>query len=398
MRSGNRLFASESFRKDKLIYLDNNATTRLAPEVRAALLPLLDEEYGNPSSKNAPGQRAKERVMMARQSVASALGAAQADVVFTGSATEANHHAILGALQHFNGTRRHIVSSSVEHPSTLKLLRWLEERGLTVTLLKVDANGALDLGELEAAVNDDTALVSIMWANNETGVIFPVERIAQLAKSRGALFHTDAVQAVGRLPLDWKHSAIDLLSFSGHKLHAPKGIGALLQRKNLNLTPLLFGSQERNRRGGTENMLGIVGLGVAATLLDMGAQERLGKLCDRMEQRIVSSVSFASINGRHAPRVGNTSNIQFGELNAEALLVHLERAGIIASNGAACQAGGSHASHVLTAMGLNQTAARASLRFSLSRYNSDAEIERATGVIIATALELAWQDSELNVF
>jgi cysteine desulfurase len=381
-----------------MIYLDNNATTSLAPQVRAALLPLLDEEYGNPSSKNAPGQRAKERVMMARHSIASALGATPAEIIFTGSATEANHHAILGALQHFGGARRHIVSSAVEHPSTLRLLRSLEQRGHPVTLLKVDANGALNLNELEAAVGDDTALVSIMWANNETGVIFPVERIAQLAKSRGALFHTDAVQAVGRLPLDWKNSAIDLLSFSGHKLHAPKGIGALLLRKGLNLTPLLFGSQERNRRGGTENMLGIVGLGVAATLLHCAAQDRLGRLCGQMENRIVSSVHFARINGRYAPRIGNTSNIQFGELNAEALLAHLERAGVIASIGAACQAGGSHPSHVLTAMGLSQDAARASLRFSLSRYSSDAEIERATEAIIAAALELAWQDSELTVF
>lgn len=381
-----------------MIYLDNNATTRLAPEARAAMLPLLDDEYGNPSSKNSAGQRAKERVMAARQSVATALDATPAEIIFTGSATEANHHAILGALQHFGGARRHIVSSAVEHPSTLKLLGWLKDHGHPVTLLSVDANGALNMDELEAAVGDDTALVSIMWANNETGVIFPVEQIAQFAKARGALFHTDAVQAVGRLPLVWKNSAIDLLSFSGHKLHAPKGIGALLMRKGLNLPPLLFGNQERNRRGGTENMLGIVGLGIAASLLDLTAQERLGRLRERMENRILSNVPQARINGELAPRVCNTSNIQFGELNAEALLIRLERAGVIASSGAACQAGGNQASHVLSAMGLHKNAAQASLRFSLSRYSGDAEIERATEAIITSALELAWQDDAQTVF
>jgi cysteine desulfurase len=379
-----------------LIYLDNNATTRLAPEVSAALLPLLGQEYGNPSSKNVLGQRASERVMAARQRVAGALGATPAELVFTGSATEANHQAILGALR-CSGARRHIVSSAVEHPATLKLLGWLQEHGHPVTLLAVDGNGMLDMDALDEAVGDDTALVSIMWANNETGVIFPVEQIAQLAKARGALFHTDAVQAVGRLPVDWKNSAIDLLSFSGHKLHAPQGIGALLLRKGLSLAPLLFGSQERNRRGGTENMLGIVGLGVAATLLDGVSQEHMGSLRERMEQQIVGSVPHARINGAGAPRVSNTSNIQFGALNAEALLIHLERAGIIASSGAACQAGGSQASHVLTAMGLDTQAARASLRFSLSRYSSEAEIEQATRAVIAAALELAWQDSAQTV-
>jgi cysteine desulfurase len=285
----------------------------------------------------------------------------------------------------------------VEHPATLKLLGWLQEHGHPVTLLAVDGNGMLDMDEVDAAINEDTALVSIMWANNETGVIFPVEQIAQLAKARGALFHTDAVQAVGRVPLAWNNSAIDLLSFSGHKLHAPQGIGALLLRKGLSLSPLLFGSQERNRRGGTENMLGIVGLGVAASLLDVADQQRLGRLRERMEQQITGSVPHARVNGAGAPRVGNTSNIQFGTLNAEALLVHLERAGIIAASGAACQAGANQASHVLTAMGRDKQAARASLRFSLSRYSSEAEIEQATRAIIAAALELAWQDSAQTV-
>lgn len=379
-----------------MIYLDNNATTGLAPEVRDALLSFLDGEYGNPSSKNAPGQRAKESVMAARQAISATLEAAPAELIFTGSATESNHTAILGALRQSIG-RRHIVSTEVEHPSTLKLLRWLENQGMTLTLIPVDTHGALDMAALDAAITDATALVSVMWANNETGVVYPVEEIAQLAKSRGALFHTDAVQALGRLPLVWKQSAIDLLSFSGHKLHAPQGIGGLLVRRGLNIPPLLFGSQERNRRGGTENVMGIAGLGVAAKLLDAAEHSRLESLRNQMEIQICSALPFARINGMNAPRVANTSNIQFGELNSEALLLHLERAGIIASSGAACQSGGNQPSHVLTAMGLDKTAAQASLRFSLSRYTTAEEMERATASIITTALALEWQRIDQSV-
>jgi len=379
-----------------MIYLDNNATTRIAPEVRDAMLPFLDEVWGNPSSHNAPGQRAKEALVAARRAVAGALHASPAEVVFTSGATESNHAAILGALAHFKGQRHHIVTTSVEHPSAIKLLRHLEKQGVEITLVGVDEHGMLDLPMLDAAITHDTALVSVMWANNETGVISPVEEIAHLAKLHGALFHTDAVQAIGRLPLDWGGSAIDLLSFSGHKLHAPKGVGALLQRKGLNLLPLLHGSQERTRRGGTENMLGIAGLGAAMMLLDISSQPSLQALRDLLEQRITSTLPFARINGAGTPRVANTSNLDFGELNGEALLLQLERAGVIASLGSACQSGGNQPSHVLSAMGLEHAHAMSSLRFSLSRYTTAEEIEQAAAIIIAAARALHPEQSVLS--
>lgn len=373
-----------------MIYLDNNATTRIAPEVRAAMLPFLEDSYGNPSSQNALGQHAKETVLAARRAVANALHAAPAEVVFTSGATESNHTAILGALAHFNGQRRHIVASAVEHPSTLKLLQALEAQGVAVTLIGVDESGMLDLDALDAAISHDTALVTAMWANNETGVIFPVEEIAHLSKLHGALFHSDAVQAVGRLPIDWSASNIDLLSFSGHKLHAPKGIGALLVRKGLNLPPLLHGSQERNRRGGTENVMAIAGLG-AAMLLEQPEQATIAAMRDLFERRITEALPFARVNGSVAPRTANTSNIRFGGLDGEALLLKLERAGLIAGSGSACQSGGSQPSHVLSAMGITTAEAKASLRFSLSRYTMPGEVEHAADLVVSTARELAAQ-------
>lgn len=377
-----------------MIYLDNNATTCLAPEVRAAMLPFLDETWGNPSGQNALARHARESVLAARRAVADALRAAPAEVVFTSCATESNHAAILGALAHFSGRRRHIVASTVEHPSTLKLLQALEKQGVEITLVGVDEHGMLDLAALDAAITHDTALVSVMWANNETGVVFPVEEIAHLARLHGALFHTDAVQAVGRLPLDWRESSIDLLSFSGHKLHAPKGVGALLLRKGLDLPPLLHGSQERNRRGGTENVMGIAGLGAAMPLIDTTQQSRLQALRDLLEQRITAALPFAGVNGAGAPRTANTGNICFGELNGEALLLQLERAGVVAASGSACQSGGTQPSHVLGAMGIDGARAKASLRFSLSRYTTVEEIETAASIVVAAARELAAQHLE----
>ncbi|MBI1175239.1 MAG: aminotransferase class V-fold PLP-dependent enzyme [Sideroxydans sp.] len=374
-----------------MIYLDNNATTRIAPEVRAAMLPFLDEAYGNPSSQNALGQHAKAAVLAARQAIATSLGASPAEIIFTSGATEGNHAAITGAVGYFRGQRRQVVASAVEHPSTLKLLQALQQQGIEITLVPVDEHGMLDMAMLDAAISHETALVSVMWANNETGVVFPVEEIAQLAKQRGALFHTDAVQAIGRLPLTWRHSAIDLLSFSGHKLHAPKGIGGLLLRKGLNLPPLFHGSQERNRRGGTENVMAIAGLGAAATLLDSAHPPGLQQLRDRLERHITTALPGARINGGLSPRIANTSNIEFAGINGEALLLQLERAGVIASIGSACQSGGNRPSHVLSAMGMADEAAKSSLRFSLSRYTSADEIELASATILAAASRLAQQ-------
>lgn len=370
-----------------MIYLDNNATTALAPEVKSAMLPFLDGEYGNPSSHNALGKRAREAVIAARQSIAQHLAAAPAEVVFTSGATESNHVAILGALDYFRGKRRHIVSTAVEHPSTLKLLEALAERGVKITLIGVDENGQLDLAAMKAAIDDDTALVSAMWVNNETGVIFPVEKIAELAKNRGALFHTDAVQGAFRLPSCWENGDIDLLSFSAHKLHAPKGIGVLLQRKGVDLPPLFYGSQERHRRGGTENVMGIAALGVAATL-SYPTQE-IAALRDLLESRITALLPFSRVNGSRADRICNTSSITFGVMNGEELLQKLERAGVVAALGSACQSGGNQPSHVLTAMKMNETNARSTLRFSLSRYSKIDELEQACAIITAAACEIS---------
>ncbi len=359
------------------VYLDNNATTAVAPECVAPVLECLCASWGNPSSKHAVGEAAKSRVIAARASVATLLNATPAEIVFTASGTESNHLAIHGALAARPG-RTHIVTSAVEHPATLALLAQLETQGVQVTRLPVDANGGLDLAALDTAITPDTALVSLMWANNETGVLFPVAEAARMARSKGALFHTDAVQAAAKLAIDLAQLPADLLSVSGHKLHAPKGVGALFVRKGLKLQPMLFGHQERNRRGGTENVPGIVGMGVACELaaqaLDKAAA--MSALRDRFEAGVLARFPLASINGGRSERVANTSSVRFGELEAEVILDKLDRAGICASSGAACTAAGSAPSHVLRAMGLTEAQARATIRFSLSRYTTAAEIDR----------------------
>lgn len=371
------------------IYLDHNATTRPAPACVAAMLACLEADWGNPSSKHGRGQRAKQRVLEARGRVARLLGAQPAEIVFTGSATEANHAAILGALQLDPG-RRHIVASAVEHPATLALLRHLEAQGrAALTLLPVDRQGRLDLAGLERAITPATALVSLMWANNETGVLFPVEQAAALARAKGALFHTDAVQAAGKLAIDLGRLPIDLLTLSGHKLHGPQGIGALFVRKGPKWPPVLFGHQERGRRGGTENVAAIAGLGVAAELaaqwLAAGGPPQMAALRDRLEQGIRARVPRAAVNGGEAPRLAHTANLRFPGLDGEVILDRLDRAGIRASAGSACAAGGSEPSHVLTAMGLNRAEAAASIRFSLGRHTTAAEIERVLELLPAAA-------------
>ena len=366
-----------------IIYLDNNATTRVAPECLDAVLACLRDEYGNPSSKHAAGDRARRLVNEARAQVAELLGAQPAEIVFTSGGTESNHLAILGALAR-DPQRQHVIASAVEHPSTLLLLRHLESHGVRVTLLPVDALGRLDPAAIEAAIEPDTALISLLWANNETGVLFPVEQAARIARASNVLLHLDAVQAVGKLPVDLRQLPADLLSLSGHKLHAPKGVGALFVRKGLKLPPLLFGHQERARRGGTENVPAIAGLGIAATLaaetleIDM---DSMTALRNRLEQGVRERLPFASVNGGDAVRVANTSNIRFGDLVGEALAARLDSAGVSVALGAACTAGSSAPSHVLTAMGLGADAALASVRFSLSRYTTGAEIERVLDLL-----------------
>lgn len=365
------------------IYLDNNATTRVAPECLDATLACLRDVYGNPSSKHHAGERARRLVNEARAQVAELLCAAPAEVVFTSGGTESNHLAILGALAR-DPARDHIVTSAVEHPSTLLLLRHLETHGVRVTYLPVDAHGQLDPAALAVAIAPDTALVTLLWANNETGVLFPVETMAQIAQSKGVLLHLDAVQAAGKVDIDLKHLPADLLSLSGHKLHAPKGAGALFVRKGLKFAPLLFGHQERGRRGGTENVPGIVGFGIACVLAVESRENDvicMAILRDRLERGILECVPFAAVNGADTARVVNTTNIRFGDLSAEALADRLDRAGICVALGAACSAGSSEPSHVLTAMGLDRRAALASIRFSLSRYTTAAEINRVLDVL-----------------
>jgi cysteine desulfurase len=363
--------------QDTTIYLDNNATTALAPECVGPVFTCLCNSYGNPSSKHGAGARAKVQVEQARAAVARMLNAVPAEIVFTASGTESNHLAILGALA-ANPGKRHVVVSAVEHPSTLRLLSHLEADGVSVTQLPVGREGELDLAALENAIVPDTALVSLMWANNETGVLFPVAEAARIAKSKGVLFHTDAVQAAGKLAIDLAQVPADLLSISGHKFHAPKGVGALFVRKGLKLSPMLFGHQERNRRGGTENVPGIVGMGMACELITTELQAKAAAMIalrDRFESGVLARIPFAVINGGSSPRVANTSSVRFGTLEAEAIIDKLDKAGIHVSSGAACTAGGSAPSHVLSAMGLSEAKARATIRFSVSRYTTKAEID-----------------------
>lgn len=360
-----------------LVYADNNATTPLAPEVLAAMTACLADCYGNPSSKHRIGEAAKQMVMNARSQVAALLGASPAEIVFTGSATESNHLAILGALAR-DRSRRHLVTTAVEHPSTRLLLDQLATEGVTVSEIGVDAGGLPDMDALAAAITPQTALVSMMWANNETGAILPVEMAAALAARHGVAFHTDAVQAVAHVPIDLRRVPLDLLSLSGHKLHAAKGIGVLFVRKGFKLPPLLCGHQERGRRGGTENVAAIVGLGVAADLLRSSieaAGNPVVALRDRLELGILRQFPFAGINGGSVPRLANTSNIRFGEIDAEIILDRLDKAGICASSGSACSAGGTEPSHVLLAMGQSRAKALAAVRFSLSRYSTVAEVD-----------------------
>lgn len=373
----------------EMIYLDNNATTPVAPECVDAMLACLRDSYGNPSSKHRSGGEAKQLVGEARSQVAAMLGATPPEIVFTSSGTESNHAAIMGALA-LNPDKHHIVTSTVEHPSSLLLLRHLETQGVRVTYLAVDKQGCLDLNKLEQATTRDTALVTMMWANNETGVLFPIEQAVAIARKHGALFHTDAVQAAGKIHIDLGRTPVDLLSLSGHKFHAPKGVGALFVRKGIKLPPLFFGHQERGRRGGTENVPAIVGMGVASKLAVQGMDDELTRvkaLRNRLETAILTQIPFATVNGMGAERVPNTTNITFGALDSEMLLDRLDKTGIFASSGAACTAGGSEPSHVLTAMGLGRTAAMASIRFSLSRYIAGSMIDRALEVLLAAVQE-----------
>ena len=373
------------------IYFDHNATTPLAPEALEAMLPYLREAFGNPSSPHRFAEAPAAAVRAARAQVATLFKVPAKDIHFTSGATESIHWAIQGALA-LRPERRHLITSAVEHPAVLKLCRHLEQQGVAVTYLPVDREGRLRLHYLEAALRPDTALVSLMGANNETGVLFPIEAIAELTRAREVLLHVDAAQTAGKQPIDLARVPIDLLSFSGHKLHAPKGIGALYIRSGLNLPPLFFGTQERGRRGGSLNVPAIAGLGEACRLAGEAMGESasaVATLRDRLEAGVRALFPAARINGAAAERLAGTSNISFPGYDGEAIVQRLDRAGVAVANGAACVAGGSQASHVLMAMHKDEALANSAVRFSFSRYNTMAEVDAALAALASALSDLA---------
>ncbi|KST63419.1 cysteine desulfurase NifS [Mastigocoleus testarum] len=370
--------------ENNCIYLDNNATTKVDPAVVEAMMPYITEYYGNPSSMHTFGGQVSKAIRQAREKVAALIGAEESEIIFTSGGTEGDNAAIRAALQ-AQPQKRHIITTQVEHPAVLNLCKQMQNQGYEVTYLSVDSRGQLDLHELEAALTGNTALVTIMYANNETGVIFPIEEIGKLVKEYGAIFHVDAVQAVGKIPLNMKNSTIDMLSISGHKIHAPKGIGALYVRRGVRFRPMLIGGgQERGRRGGTPNVPGIVALGKAAELELLHIEEataRERRLRDRLEKAIINTIPDCEVNGHGSERLPNTTNIGFKYIEGEAILLLLNQHGICASSGSACSSGSLEPSHVLRAMGLPYTTLHGSIRFSLCRYTTEAEIDAVLGVL-----------------
>jgi cysteine desulfurase len=366
---------------EKVVYMDNNATTWVAPEVVEAMMPYLTGSYGNPSSMHTFGGQVGEAIRTARQKVAALLGAEPGEITFTSCGTESDSTAILSALRTYP-EKRHVITTRVEHPAVKSLCDNLETvtgHKYRVTRLKVDSEGMLDMAEYEAALTDDTAIVSVMWANNETGVVFPVEEMARMARQRGILFHSDAVQAVGKVDINLRDLDIDFLSLSGHKLHAPKGVGVLYIKRGTLFVPFLTGGhQEAGRRGGTENVASIVGLGRACELAgEKMAEEngRVKRLRDELEEGLLAKVPKSMLNGHKTNRLPNTANISFEYVEGEAILLHMNQHKICASSGSACTSGSLEPSHVLRAMGVPFTAAHGSIRFSLSVYNTEAEVD-----------------------
>jgi cysteine desulfurase len=362
----------------KVTYVDNNATTRVAPEVLEEMLPYFGERYGNPSSMYSFAGEVDRKLKEARARVAALIGAQPEEIVFTSGGTESDNTAIRAALAS-QPDKRHIVTTRVEHPAVKNLCEHLSKNGYRVTFLPVDSQGRLDLDRLYGSLDEDTAVVSIMWANNETGVLFPIEEIAPVLNERGIVFHSDAVQAVGKLPVDMGKTGLDLLALSGHKLHAPKGVGALYVRKGTRFSPFVIGGhQEHGRRGGTENTAGIVGLGRAAQLVAAHMDEettRVRAMRDRLERELLARIPESRVNGDPGWRLPNTTSIGFESVEGEAILLLMDRVGICASSGSACTSGSLEPSHVLRAMGVPFTCAHGSIRFSLSIYNSEEDVD-----------------------
>jgi cysteine desulfurase len=360
------------------VYADNNATTKVDEAVFEEMRPYFCELYGNPSSMHFFGGQVQKKVDEARKRTAALLGASPEEIIFTACGTESNNAAIRSALEVLP-ERRHIITTRVEHPAVLTPCRNLSKRGYRLTELSVDGEGRLDLDELRRVIDDDTAIVSVMYANNETGVVFPIEEVGAIVKEKGALFHTDAVQAVGKIPMDMARSTIDMLSLSGHKLHAPKGIGALYLRKGVPFRPFLVGGhQEKSRRAGTENTAGIVALGKACELAGLFMNDentRVKAQRDRLESEILRLIPKVRVNGGATQRLPNTVSVAFEFVEGEGILLLLSEKGICASSGSACTSGSLEPSHVLRAMGVPFTCAHGSIRFSLSRFTTDEDID-----------------------
>jgi cysteine desulfurase len=375
------------------IYLDHNATTPPATEVIERMTAALREQFGNPSSVHHFGQMAKSALDEARSATAALVGGDPSEIVFTSGGTESDNFAIRGVAEALEVTgRKHLIATAIEHEAVLNTLKALARRGWKTTLLPVDQSGIVSTDALEAALTDDTALVSVMHANNEIGTVQPVAQLARIARARGAVFHTDAVQTVGKIPVDVKALGVDLLSLSAHKFYGPKGTGALWIRRGVRLqAPMTGGKQERSRRAGTENVAGIIGLGAAAQLAraKMAAEaDRLAPLRDRLEEGILTAVTGTAINGARSPRVPNTTNISFDRVEAESLLIALDLAGIAVSTGSACSSGTLEPSHVLKAMGFAAHRTQNSIRFSLGAVNTDADIDRVIEVLPAVVEKL----------
>ncbi len=369
--------------KRKTIYFDNNATTQISPSVFEAMVPYLTQYYGNPSSAYQIGREVNDAVQRAREQTAALLGCDAKEVIFTSCGTESDNTAILSALQ--TTGHRHVITSATEHSAVKNQAEHLERLGYGVTILPVAADGTLQVRQVEEALRSDTAIVSLMWANNETGVLFPIEEIGELCRERGVLFHTDAVQAVGKIPIRLNDLKIDFLSVSGHKLHAPKGVGVLYVRRRAKFVPMLLGGhQEKGKRGGTENVASIVGLGHAADEARENMNDentRVRGLRDKFENAVLSSISDTQRNGHAGKRLPNTTNISFSGVEAEALLIMLDQYGICASAGSACTTGSLEPSHVLRAMGVPKELALTALRFSFSVYNAEQEVDRVLAVL-----------------
>jgi len=370
------------------VYLDNNATTPVLPEVLEAMRPYFGEHFGNASSIHHHGQETRAAVERARESVAELLGCRASELVFTSGGTEGDNLALFGLARPGD----HVITSTIEHHAVMNACKHLEDKGCEVTSLLVDGRGLVDPDDVKLALRPSTKLISIMMANNETGVVQPVEEIGKIAAEADVYFHTDAVQAAGKIPIDVNKIGCDLLTISGHKLHAPQGVGALYVRKGTRLEPMLYGgSHERSRRAGTENVPGIVGLGKAAELaiarFERGDDKKMAALRDRLEG-VLSQLEASGVNGHGAPRVPNTSNIYFDYIEGEALVIALDLKGLAVSTGAACSSGAIEPSHVLTAMGLRADRARASIRFSLGKQNTAEDVEFALGIVPETVARL----------